>query len=73
MNEKELIQAIGELIDEKIGSLRTEMNERFDKIELRLDKLEDDAAITREGVNTLLDWADKAQTQVKIPLLPIAE
>ena len=35
---------------------------------IRLSSLEEDSKITRNGVNTLLDWAEKAQVQVQIPL-----
>lgn len=30
--------------------------------------LKEDSTITRNAVNTLLDWAEKAQVQVRIPL-----
>ena len=43
-------------------------NDRLDKIEGRLSNLEEDSKITRNGVNVLLDWAEKAQVQVQIPL-----
>ena len=55
-------------------------NARLDKVDARLDAIEDDinalkedAAVTRSGVNTLLNWAEKAQVQVKIPLFQKAE
>ena len=35
---------------------------------IRLSSLEEDSKITRNGVNLLLDWAEKAQVQVQIPL-----
>jgi peptidoglycan hydrolase CwlO-like protein len=35
---------------------------------IRLSNLEEDSKITRNGVNLLLDWAEKAQVQVQIPL-----
>lgn len=55
-------------------------NARLDKVDARLDAMEtdiaelkEDAAVTRSGVNTLLNWAEKAQVQVKIPLFQKAE
>ena len=36
-------------------------------------ELKEDTQVTREAVNTLLEWADKAQVEVKIPLLKKAE
>ena len=63
------------------------VDSRLDKMDSRLDKMEqdisilkedvstlkEDAAITRTGVNTLLDWAEEAQVQVQIPLFKKAE
>lgn len=46
---------------------------RLDAIEGRLDVIEEDTQVTREAVNTLLEWAEKAQVEVKIPLLKKAE
>lgn len=48
-------------------------NARLDAIEGRLDVIEEDTQVTREAVNTLLEWAEKAQVEVKIPLLKKAE
>ena len=30
--------------------------------------MKEDSAVTRNGVNTLLDWAEQAEVEVKIPL-----
>lgn len=38
-----------------------------------IEVLKEEAAITRSSVNTLLDWAEEAQVQVKIPLFKKAE
>ena len=38
-----------------------------------ISELKEDTQVTREAVNTLLEWADKAQIEVKIPLLKKAE
>lgn len=46
---------------------------RLDALEGRLDVIEEDTQVTREAVNTLLEWAEKAQVEVKIPLLKKAE
>ena len=58
--------------------------EKLDGMERRMDALQKDIAtikddlaelketheITRDGVNTLLDWADNVAIEVKIPLKP---
>ena len=65
---------------EQTNSRLGKVDARLDKVDARLDAIEDDinalkedAAVTRSGVNTLLDWAEKAQVQVKIPLFQKAE
>ena len=83
MLDKEDLQAIAQLMDMKLEPI----NARLDKVDARLDvmetdiikikddisELKEDPQVTREAVNTLLDWAEKAQVQVKIPLFQKAE
>ena len=65
-------------IREDVASLHT----RLDKLETKVDRLQDDVTqlkddvdelkeyseITRDGVNTLISWADDVACVVKIPL-----
>ena len=58
--------------------------EKLDSMEKRMDAMQEDIATikddlaelkeaheaTRDGVNTLLDWADNVAIEVKIPLKP---
>jgi hypothetical protein len=44
------------------------MEQRLDKLETKVDIIQENVAITRNATNTLLDWAEKAQIEVKIPL-----
>lgn len=74
MEEKGFLQAILK----KLGGMET----KIDGLESKVDGLEkgqkqmqadisslkEDSEITRNGVNTLLDWAEKAQVQVSVPL-----
>ena len=46
----------------------TSMEQRLDKLETKVDIIQENVAITRNATNTLLDWAEKAQIEVKIPL-----
>ena len=83
MLDKEDLQAIAQLMDMKLEPI----NARLDKVDARLDvmetdiikikddisELKEDTQVTREAVNTLLNWAEKAQVQVKIPLFQKAE
>lgn len=60
--------------EEKILQLLGEMNGRFDRVEARLGKIENDldelkehAAITREACNTLVEWTEHASAVVQVP------
>lgn len=76
MVDKEMIEAMRMIMKEELEPI----NQRLEKIESDVVTMKDDiaeikedAAITRGAVNTLLEWADKAQVQVKIPLFKKAE
>ncbi|WP_177576941.1 hypothetical protein [Hydrogeniiclostridium mannosilyticum] len=65
---------------ERMETRLDRMETRLDRMETRLDQvqediesLKEDSAINRNGVNTLLEWAEKAQVQVQIPLFKKAE
>lgn len=49
------------------------MESRLERLEEKVDIIQEDTATTRGVANTLLDWADKAQFEVRIPLLPKKE
>ena len=49
------------------------METRLDQVQEDIESLKEDSAINRNGVNTLLEWAEKAQVQVQIPLFKKAE
>ena len=62
-----------DLILEKLDG----MERRMDAMQKDIATIKDDLAelkeaheITRDGVNTLLDWADNVAIEVKIPLKP---
>lgn len=42
--------------------------EELRKINSRLDKLEEHAEITRDGVNTLIEWAENVSNAIRFPL-----
>lgn len=58
-----------ELIDKRLES----MDQKIDQLQCDVKNIKEDAAITRTATNTLLDWAEKAQVEVKIPLYRKAE
>ena len=69
MNEKELLQAISQIMDEKL----TPINKRLEKIENDIEELKEDSKVTRAATNTLVAWAEKASVEVKIPLIDKAQ
>lgn len=64
--DKELLEAIGQMMDEKLQPIK----EDIATIKEDLAELKEEHSMTREGVNTLLDWADNVAIEVKIPLKP---
>ena len=44
------------------------INSRLAGVESRLDKLEESADITRDGVNTLIEWAEDVSNAIRFPL-----
>lgn len=69
MNEKELLQAISQIMDEKL----TPINKRLEKIENDIEELKENTEVTRAATNTLVAWAEKASVEVKIPLFDKAQ
>lgn len=70
------LQAIAQLMDMKLKPINERLDSvdaRLDSIDERLSNLEEDSKVTRSAVNTLLDWAEQAQLEVKIPLYKKAE
>ena len=44
------------------------INSRLAGVESRLDKLVESAEITRDGVNTLIEWAEDVSNAIRFPL-----
>ncbi len=62
MDEQSLLKAIEALLDAKLEPIKED-----------IETIKEDATITRNGVIMLLDWAEQAQIEVKIPLYKKAE
>lgn len=70
------LQAIAQLMDMKLQPINKRLDSvdaRLDSIDERLSNVAEDSKVTRSAVNTLLDWAEQAQLEVKIPLYKKAE
>ena len=61
MVDKELLEAIGQMMDEKL-------DRKLQPIIDRLDKLEECSEEVRSGVNSLLEWAEECGNVIKFPL-----
>ncbi len=61
MVDKELLEAIGQMMDEKL-------DQKLQPIIERLDNLEESQEEVRSGVNALLEWAEECGNVVKFPL-----
>lgn len=78
-NNDSKFASIGQKFD-SIDRRLDAVDKRFDSMDQKIDclqhdvkEIKEDAAITRTATNTLLDWAEKAQVEVKIPLYRKAE
>lgn len=56
-------------LGENLGALR----ESLDELRESLDELKEDHVLTREGVNHLIEWADKVDDASKFPLPQLFE
>ena len=61
MVDKELLEAIGQMMDEKL-------DRKLQPIVDRLDKLEESSEEVRSGVNAHLEWAEECGNVIKFPL-----
>ena len=61
MVDKELLEAIGQMMDEKL-------DRKLQPFVDRLDKLEESSEEVRSGVNALLEWAEECGNVIKFPL-----
>lgn len=78
LDERDL-QAIAQIMDEKIsasesrmkaeiGASESRMIKRMDKIQEDLDQLKEDHEITRDALNYLCGWAEKVSGAMSFPL-----
>ena len=64
MIDLEMLQAMRAMLKEELEPI----NKRLDAIEEDLDELKEHAEITRDGVNSLLEWAEECGNVIKFPL-----
>lgn len=76
--DKELLEAISKMMDEKLEPIKKDISELKDDVSaLKQDisilkedvaDLKETSEITRAGVNSLLDWAEECGNVIKFPL-----
>ena len=79
MDEQILLQAISQMMDEKLKPIDARLNQldtKLDRLENNVEELKEQVSelaeneeLTREGVNTLLDWAERAASVINVPLI----
>lgn len=68
-NEEKILQMLGEMngrfdrIETRLDGIET----RLDKIENDLEEVKENATITREACNTLIEWTEHASAVVQVP------
>ena len=65
--DKELLEAIGQMLDTKLDQKLQPIVERLDRLEDKVDELKEAHEETREAVNKVAEWADNAGFLLKIP------
>ena len=75
MTDQELLQAMKTMIKEELEPINKRLDSmegKLDSMEGRLDSMEETLEATKDGVNTLLEWAEECSTVLKFPLPRIA-
>lgn len=62
--DKELLQAISQIMDEKLQPI----NNRLDKMQEDIESIKEDVQITRAATDRLIDWAERSEKVTKVPL-----
>lgn len=72
--DKDLLEAIGQMMEEKLDKKLKPITERLDRLQADVDDLKEDVSelkeaheITRDGVNALLEWSDKISEAQRLP------
>ena len=70
-----LLEAIGQMMEEKLDKKLKPITERLDRLQADIDELKEDVSelkeaheVTRDGVNALLEWSDKISEAQRLPL-----
>lgn len=69
--DKELLEAISQMLDEKLDPIKKDISDLKDDVEALKDDvaaLKETSEITRAGVNSLLEWAEECGNVIKFPL-----
>jgi len=62
--DKELLESISKMMDEKLEPIKKDIAELKDDV----STLKETSEVTRDGVNSLLEWAEECGNVIKFPL-----
>lgn len=69
--DKELLEAISQMLDEKLDPIKKDISDLKNDVAVLKDDVEalkETSEITRAGVNSLLEWAEECGNVIKFPL-----
>ena len=66
-NEEKILQLL-ESQQAELRKINSGVESKIDGIEARLDRLEENSEITRDGVNALIEWAEDVSNAIRFPL-----
>lgn len=64
MTEMEMLQAMRKMLKEELEPIKEDIAQMKEDIEI----IKEEAEITRDGVNSLLEWAEECGNVIKFPL-----
>lgn len=73
MDKEQKILSMLENLTTTVSAIQAEQqktNQRLDKIEQDIEIIKEDTEITRSATNTLLDWAERAESVIEVAVSP---
>lgn len=69
MENQELLQALGQMMDEKLENALAPIKAQINTMQEDIAEIKEDTAVTRSATNSLVEWADEVSviTQIKFP------
>lgn len=68
MTNEEMLVAITAHIDARLDAMQEQINNVEERLSGQIEDLREECEITRDGVNSLLDWAEHAGKVINFPI-----